>query len=252
MTLACSHPHASMLRRGRFKQQTFSSSRTRTYTTGCYDNRYTWPRKFALPAAKHPACSTYRGTPHNPRSCPCASDDCRMKKRPVLLDHSSKMGNHTLTNIILSPVRKRRSRRFVATFVDSLSRRQIPEPAVHQTVVVRIGKARLITYVDGDLTKEFDGCTPKHGLVIDLQEFHRYSHQGHSSRSIADIVSQRRRPFQGGTQLRLDRYFTLGQDHVGSRPADSLIRLQDSIPNQDPKLIQMAVIGIGVGAVDGR
>jgi len=32
------HPHASMLRRGHFKQQTFPRPRTWTYTTGCYSS----------------------------------------------------------------------------------------------------------------------------------------------------------------------------------------------------------------------
>src|ERR1035438_8634308 len=98
------------------------------------------------------------------------------------------MGDNTLAEIVFSPVGQGRSRWFIAALPDSFSCRQIAQPAVQQAVVERKWEARLVPYVYRDLAEELDGGAPQHGVVIDLEELHRYSHQGGSSRRIAGIV----------------------------------------------------------------
>src|SRR5438093_13500402 len=104
--------------------------------------------------------------------------ECSLKAALHALSRDGlQIGDHSVGEICLGLIGKRRHPRFVTPFGKSRRRGQVSEPAIVVTKIEGEGIRRVIPYSDRNLVEELQGCRPDQDLAIDPQERYRYPHQ---------------------------------------------------------------------------
>src|SRR5690606_25259338 len=132
----------------------------------------------------------------------------------------------------------------------SIFRRQVAQPSVRISIIERKGKRRLVANLIGYLAKQLQGSRPYRHIIIDSQKSDRQLNHLNPVPGFRGIAGKVGRPVESFLSRTLNRQRPCKQPDRIRRRDYVPVCVQDPLPYQHPKLIQVARCRIRIDTVN--